>query len=741
MKGLSVEEFSMEAPMGFTTEYLSKDDFMTYLSAEQPILNSMKTDDAPKQARPYEVARYQYGQYAKVRMSDKNFYWTPKLDGADPGLYNTISLNIADYVFVVEGEKDVETFKQYGIPAVCSGFGSNAKSWKSAYNALFAGKRVFICPDNDEVGYKYAEAVRENIASTAKSAQVLDLLAVYPQLGEHGDISDIHAAAGKDGMIALLKKAIKLPPPNRNGERFSHRENENTEGTEKINNKNFSKSLYPQSPLCEKKSEPQPAFAEFTPFDLTESLPQFPIDSLTPGMREFALHAAETVQAPIDMIASCMLGALEIACQGRYPVRLPNKHIERPCLYIAPIAPPSERKSGVIEIITKPLVEFENEYNKKHGSEVNQNNSERKLLEGKIANAEHTAVKAKRKEERLIAEHELRELNEELAEFEEVHKKRLMGADVTPEKLAVMIQSQGGVFALVSAEGGGLFENIGRYSDKGGLEIYLNGYSGDRVCVDRKNSESIVLDCPMINIIAPCQPYVIKELFSDKQKSGRGLLSRILYVKCQSRAGSRNFASEPLDERVQKNYHDICRYMLLAESEGELAFDEQGLAECRAFFNEIEPQLEPDEGELAHMGDWAGKLPGNMTRLAGLIHCMDAFEKGRNPLDTPINAREARMAAELARFFLAHAKAVYSEQSEPESIKHARYLWERIKTTDSFTFHKRELQRKTQKKKNFDFPETLQRLIDRGYIRMALIPSSGRGRPVEMIYVNPEAKD
>ena len=741
MKGLSMEEFSMEEPMGFTAEYLSKDEFMAYLSAEQPLLNSMKTDDAPKQARPYEVARYRYGQYEKVRMSDKSFYWTPKLDGADPGLYNTASMNIADYVFVVEGEKDVETFKQYGIPAVCSGFGSNAKSWKDSYNALFAGKRVFICPDNDEVGYKFAEAVRENIASTAKSAQVLDLLAVYPQLGEHGDISDVHAAAGKDGMIALLKKAIKLPPPNRNGERISHRENENTEGTENFNNKNFSNPLYPHSPLCDKNLKSQPPFAELVPFDQMYNLPQFPIDSLTPVMREFVQHAAETIQAPIDMIAPCMLGALEIACQGRYPVRLPNNHIERPCLYIAPIAPPSERKSGVIDMITQPLIDFENEYNKEHGSEVNQNNSERKLLEGKIANAEQTAIKAKRKEDRLIAEHELRELNEQLAEFEDVSKKRLMGADVTPEKLAVMIQSQEGVFALVSAEGGGLFENIGRYSDKGGLEIYLNGYSGDRVCVDRKNSESIVLDCPMINIIAPCQPYVIKELFTDKQKSGRGLLSRILYIKCQSRAGSRNAVSKPLDAQVKRNYHNICRFMLFAESEGDLVYDEDGFKEYCAFFDEIEPQLEPEEGELAHMGDWAGKLPGNMTRLAGLIHCMAAFEKGKNPVDTPINASEARAAAEIARFFLAHAKAVYSEQSEPESIKHARYLWERVKTFDSYTFHKRELQRKTQKKKDFNFPETLQRLIDRGYISMAPILSGERGRPAEMIYVNPEAKD
>lgn len=208
-------------------------------------------------------------------------------------------------------------------------------------------------------------------------------------------------------------------------------------------------------------------------------------------------------------------------------------------MYIAPIAPPSERKSGVIDLVVRPLIDFEIEYNRDHGGEFNQSRSELKLLQGRISNAEQTAIKAKKSDDQRVAEYELQELNAELAEFEAVEPLRLFGADVTPEKLAAMLKAQGGTFALVSAEGGGLFENIGRYSDKGGLEIYLNGYSGDRVCVDRKGSDSIVIDRPTLTIIAPCQPSVVVDLFADTQKAGRGLLSRILFVKCPSRVGSR----------------------------------------------------------------------------------------------------------------------------------------------------------------------------------------------------------
>lgn len=486
-------------------------------------------------------------------------------------------------------------------------------------------------------------------------------------------------------------------------------------------------------------AEPPKDFAELMPFEQSEPLPIFPLEILSPATREFIYAASEMVQAPVDMMGICVLSVLEIACRGRYPVCLPNGHIERPCFYAAPIAPPSERKSGVIDVSTRPIVDFEIEYNKVHGGEVNQNKSELKLLQGRIANAEQQAIKEKDAGKRQAAERELQDLNAELAEFEAIEPLRLYGADVTPEKLAAMLESQGGVFALVSAEGGGLFENIGRYSDKGGLEIYLNGYSGDRICVDRKNSDSIVIDRPTLTMIAPCQPSVIIDLFSDKQKSGRGLLSRILFVKCPSRVGSRQATSKPLDERITANYRNLCFAMLSIQSTGNLYYDNSGFDVYRSFFDEIEAQLMPDSGELSYMADWAGKLHGNMTRLAGLIHCINAFEQGKNPLDTKINADEARAAVELARYYLEHAKAVYMEQAEPPEISNARYLWGKIKSIKSIG--KRDLIRKTQGKQDFNLDESLSLLVERGYILVEQANTGAAGRPSETIIINPEAEN
>jgi len=677
------------------------------------------------------VATYDYRDesgtvlFQKVRYEPKGFTirrpdgrggWEYNRKGVKLIPYNLQALLASDYVFLVEGEKDVETLRKMQLAASCSpdGAGKSGK-FKSELIEHFKGKSVYILPDNDAVGKAYAHDEARLLAPVAKIVKILDPLQVCPDLPDGGDITDIVARYGAEHTTNALRELVKSTP--------SYTPQRTQDGRDWIDNP--------------PKAETQ-AWPELTPFERCEILPPFPLDVLPPATREYVYAASETVQAPVDMVASCVLGALQIACRGRYPVRLPNGHIERPCLYIAPIAPPSERKSGVIEVATRPLIDFEATYNRINDGAVNQSRSELKLLQGKIVNVETQAIKEKDSGRRRAAELELQNLNSELAEFKTVEPLRLFGADVTPEKLAAMTKAQDEVFALVSAEGGGLFENINRYSERGGMEIYLSGYSGDRICVDRKNSESIVIDSPTLSIIAPLQPSVVVDLFSDKQKTGRGLLSRILFVQCLSRVGSRKATATPISDRAERNYRNLCHGMLDAESRGNLAYDSKAYRVYVAFHDEIEAQLHPDTGELAAIADWAGKLHGQMTRFAGLIHCINAFEAGRSPLDTPINDNEVHAAVELARYYLAHAQAVYGEQAEPEAITNARYLWSKVKVmrdrqTEPIT--KRDLRRKIHGKQEFDLDSALEMLVERGYIRIENAATGGR--PSEAIIVNP----
>ena len=104
----------------------------------------------------------------KVRFEPKGFAWcTPKPDGGydyhKPDrvpVYNAPVLAKAPFVYLVEGEKDVDTLTQNGIPAVSLPDGAMQGKWPDGYTNCFIGKVVLILPDNDKVGIAYAKAAR-----------------------------------------------------------------------------------------------------------------------------------------------------------------------------------------------------------------------------------------------------------------------------------------------------------------------------------------------------------------------------------------------------------------------------------------------------------------------------------------------------------------------------------------------------------------------------------------------------
>ncbi|WP_425466834.1 DUF3987 domain-containing protein [Peribacillus cavernae] len=79
-------------------------------------------------------------------------------------------------------------------------------------------------------------------------------------------------------------------------------------------------------------------------------------------------------------------------------------------------------------------------------------------------------------------------LTNEIDEQKIITLPRLITEDVTPEKLADLMAENNEKMALLSAEGGGIFNIMaGRYASDGkaNLEIFLKGFSGDYCAVDR----------------------------------------------------------------------------------------------------------------------------------------------------------------------------------------------------------------------------------------------------------------
>ena len=130
------------------------------------------------------------------------------LNGLQLPLYHVY--NITDStkpVFIVEGEKDVETMEKLGYIATTSPNGAGSK-WKSDYTPFFNGFDVVILADNDEVGLKYATNIAENLIQTARSVKLVPSQSLYTPLQPKGDISDIVDSIGFTKAIKLIEKVL-----------------------------------------------------------------------------------------------------------------------------------------------------------------------------------------------------------------------------------------------------------------------------------------------------------------------------------------------------------------------------------------------------------------------------------------------------------------------------------------------------------------------------------------------------
>ena len=116
-------------------------------------------------------------------------------------------------VYVVEGEKDVETLERLGCTATCNPGG--AGKWRDGYTQALIGADVVILPDcdtkaNDYTGQNHALTVAMSLLGKASRVRLVDLKEACPKLPDKGDISDMIQILGDvDGMDTLARQVAR----------------------------------------------------------------------------------------------------------------------------------------------------------------------------------------------------------------------------------------------------------------------------------------------------------------------------------------------------------------------------------------------------------------------------------------------------------------------------------------------------------------------------------------------------
>jgi len=109
-------------------------------------------------------------------------------------------------LWIVEGERDVDTLFDHGLVATCNLGG--ASKWRAEETAALLDlhpAQVYVIPDNDIPGQKHGDSVVEQLTAAGLTATLVPL----PGIAAHGDASDWFAAGG----TAESLRALAADPP------------------------------------------------------------------------------------------------------------------------------------------------------------------------------------------------------------------------------------------------------------------------------------------------------------------------------------------------------------------------------------------------------------------------------------------------------------------------------------------------------------------------------------------------
>jgi len=119
----------------------------------------------------YQTVRYEPKDF-RQRYPDAHGGWVWK-KGPRQVLYRLREVLEAPIVFLVEGERDVETLRANGFVATTNAGGAKAP-WLSQYTDALRGREVIFIPDNDPPGWDRVKTIARALLGHAARIIVLD---------------------------------------------------------------------------------------------------------------------------------------------------------------------------------------------------------------------------------------------------------------------------------------------------------------------------------------------------------------------------------------------------------------------------------------------------------------------------------------------------------------------------------------------------------------------------------------
>jgi hypothetical protein len=466
--------------------------------------------------------------------------------------------------------------------------------------------------------------------------------------------------------------------------------------------------------------------------DRQSKLPIFPVDLLPAWLGQYVKALSESTQTPPDLTGMLSLAVIATAAARKVTVMVRSGWEEPVNLYVLVAMPPGSRKSPVFSRVTRPLVDWEHRALDWARPDISDATARKRIAADVVRQAEKIAAGAVDDErDRLTAE--AIAASEAADAIVVPVPPRLLADDATSEAVASLLAEQGGRLAILSAEGD-LFDIMaGRYSASRSpnLGVFLKGWSGDDLRVDRKGRPPEHVEQPALTLGMAVQPEVLISMSRQPGFRGRGLLARFLYAMPESNVGRRRTNTPPVTEGVEAGYEAAVTALVTAMAELEepvaLSLSPEAAQRFEHFEADLEHRLDAVTGSLGHIADWGAKLAGHVARIAGLLHLASHLD---DEAATPIAGDSVDVAVTIAEYLAAHAVSVFDLMGADPVIADAQALLEWLERIDVASFTRRDAHRANVARfaKAADLDPVLGLLEDRGWIRREeRVPANPKG--------------
>ena len=158
----------------------------------------------------YQVVRSDPKKFSQRRPNGSDWVWSIAGVKRVPYMLPKIiaAIKSKETIYIVEGEKDVQTAHSIGLVATCNSGG--AGKWQSEFGKYFTGANVVIIPDGDEPGNNHARQVYANLNGVANCVIITPLpdnvkdLTDYINLGKkRSDVEHLEAIELDEEIIEI----------------------------------------------------------------------------------------------------------------------------------------------------------------------------------------------------------------------------------------------------------------------------------------------------------------------------------------------------------------------------------------------------------------------------------------------------------------------------------------------------------------------------------------------------------